>query len=108
MKVKILGTGNRKDSIYIRIEKKQGVLEILKKILGELSLEPNYDIFYENSEQKKKSNIKKIIDIYTNASNQKYDLEMFFGKNRIMLVFRTKNKKKIQDLIDKYFKWGKK
>ncbi len=113
MKDKILGIKKSELINEYTLKKEKGVLENIKLFLERLGYDKFGDLHYlfysEESEKKPKASsildVTKIKDKRFNIKNNEYDIDIFIGNKKILLVIRTK--KDLQDKISKeIFKIG--
>src|SRR3989339_308407 len=98
-KLKLFGFSQEKDFFHIKFDKKQMAIPILREILSELKIYPLHEFMTDVHTDKEKK-ITLLNDYFIHAENKTIDLEIFFGKDRIVLVFRTRNIIKIKKIID--------
>src|SRR3989344_3391695 len=96
-KIKITALGNFNKRNYFIIDKNSLFFIVFPRFLEELQLDKT-GVLYEYSEEPFDINDK--IDIIENTKNQIYDLDLFYGKERIIIVIRTDEKNRM-DLLKK-------
>jgi hypothetical protein len=109
-KLKLFATSNFEDRDEFRIEKDQRALGCIKKFLESLELDTSYTFITEDKDaHEKEIRISKLTDFCQNFKNKDYNIDVFFGKDRIILVVRTaiRNRQKIVKEILKWCEWAK-
>jgi len=109
-KLKLYATGNEEERSYFKIEKKQTFLEKFRQLLKNLGCE-NFDVDYwmKDSERNKDEKISKTFDYCNNFKTKNCDIDIVFGKNRIIILVRTspKNRQKFIKELMKFCEWIK-
>ena len=98
-RLKLKGIGNESNRIFFVFEKDDKFFTNISFFLANLSLDKT-GIMYGHDEKKK--DIKNTFDVLENTKNKDYDLDIFYGKSRIIVVIRTDEKNR--DIIIKNLK----
>jgi len=85
-KFKVIGVTNREDRIYISLKKPEFFESKLSKILEKIGFKDLH--FCGCSECVPERNP---VDYWTNYKNEKYDIDVFYGKQKIVLSIRAKH-----------------
>ena len=85
-KLSLLGIGNEGRWNYFVFKKENSFFPLFASFLSCLRLEKT-GIMYGNEDEKK--DIKGIVDKLENTKNKDYDLDIFYGDKRIIVVVRT-------------------
>ncbi|MBT3297718.1 hypothetical protein HN385_02245 [archaeon] len=97
IKLKLIGLGNNGYWNYFIFQKDNHFLSIFPTLLEKLDLSKTSSL-HEFVEEKYDINEK--VDLLEQTQNQSYDLEIFYGKDKIIVVIRTEEKNR-EDVLDK-------
>ncbi|MFA5887205.1 MAG: hypothetical protein WC852_00655 [Candidatus Nanoarchaeia archaeon] len=95
-KLKLLGLGKEEGRVSFTFKKNIAFLETFPAFLFALELEKTATFygFEDNlglfSTMKPEDGLKDLSDIIENTRNEKYDLDIFFGSENIIVIIRTK------------------
>jgi hypothetical protein len=110
-KLNLFGMKKDGERLEIIIEKSQTFIPIIQKIVKELAKDRSW--FFKTEDKKTSDAIdEKIRDCTDKCEYRKYkdyEMDIFVGKKRIILVIRTsvKNQEKFLDSLMKFYKWKK-
>jgi hypothetical protein len=99
-KLKLLGLGNNENRSYFIFKKRNAFFLTFPFFLEELGLE-KIGILYEHSEND--VDIREYVDIQENVKNDVFDVDIFFGEDKFIVVVRTDefNRPKLMRTIKK-------
>ena len=95
-KLNLLGLGNENGRSYFYFEKNLDFFSTFPIFFERLNLD-KVSRFYAYDE--KILDLKETVDIYENAENTDYDVDIFFGEKRIIVVVRTSHRNKLRSVI---------
>ncbi len=117
MKKKLILTGTDNDGFRHRysVKKNEGFKESFVKFMGHLGFNPEKvkSIFFEECEDKKGNFIQvelKVADFedcIRHYQNGKFDVDIFFGKLKIIIVVRTKTRDSMVKFLENEADWIK-
>lgn len=87
-KIKLYGLGNSGERSYFVFEKRLSFFRSFATFLDALNIEKPVS-FYEYDENA--LNLDDVTDTAEHTKNDEYDIDFFYGKNRIVVLIRTKN-----------------
>ena len=107
-KFKLYSIGNEGNFSYYVLDKKQEVFNILKKIFL-LDFNIDWSLCHCDSEENKKINIEKYTDIHEGDGDEKVQIDIFYGKNRmyLTLICPSRFKIKFNEALFKYVEMPK-
>ena len=109
-KLKLYSIKKDEERAEFIIEKSQEFIPLIQKLVKELTKEFDWQLFVETDEKTGKSIDEKIEDWTDKCKHRKYkklELDIFVGKNRIVLVVRTSLQKRFVDKLMKFCQWKK-
>ncbi len=110
-KLKIFGINKDEGHAEIILEKSQDFIPMIRKVVKQLTGEDDYELFIEESATSgcADEKIEKWTDRCKHRKYKEYELDLFVGKNRIIIAVRSsaKNQKIFIDKMMKFCKWGK-
>ena len=95
-KMIILGLGNDGYRYYYTIKKEKEIVGTMDKLLSELGFEG--ELYYDCEDvltEKRK-------EFCSGFKNKEFDVDLFVGIKRLILVIRTRKRAKLLKLIEKY------
>ena len=88
-KLKLFGAGNNDRRSFYAIEKKQSFFSSFANFLINCGFNGN---LYVDEYQEDPPKIEKFIDFQENFKNKSYDIDVIFGKEKIILIIRADKK----------------
>lgn len=85
-KLKLFARGNEKDRNFFIIEKNQTFFSLFPKFLLNCGFRNN---IYLDEYQDNAPRIDDFIDMQENFKNENYDIDLIYGKDKIILIIRT-------------------
>jgi hypothetical protein len=85
-KIKLFGLGDEGNRSYFVFEKTLDFFPLFSKFLSKFEIEKTIS-FHEYEE--KALNLEDITDISENTKNEYFDIDIFYGKEKIFVVIRT-------------------
>jgi hypothetical protein len=115
-KLVLLGTENKENRYEYIIEKNEGFREIFISIMEKFGFERiiinktffNYTFNRDNIEKQIEFKTSDFIDSCYNYKNKDFDIDVFYGTKKIILIIRTKKGDKLREIINSKIKWEKK
>jgi len=106
----LMGTDNDSYRNRYSVEKNEQFKEVFIKFMKDLGfdggkIKQGFWIHDENEDIELK--ISDFEDCYRYYENKKYDVEVFYGNKKIILVIRTKERRKMLDNLESKSKWKK-
>mgnify|MGYP006272467035 CR=1 FL=1 len=95
-KLKLTGLGEKDNKSYFIFEKDENILNNIQILLDNLGFD-KLGLIYENEESN--MSIEGLTDIYDTISNQDYELDFLFGKDKLVLIARSDNNDKLKKEI---------
>jgi hypothetical protein len=90
-KIKLLGIGNTNERHYFIFEKTLEFFPAFLKFFEQTKVSKTGS-FYDYDENN--TDLESHTDIIENTHNEEYDIDIFFGKDKIIVVIRTEIEKK--------------
>jgi hypothetical protein len=85
-KLKLFGLGNNDERSYFIFEKSLDFFSLFSDFLTKLGMQKSGSFYdYENDS----IDLEETIDIVENMSDKNYDIDIFYGKNKIIVVIRS-------------------
>jgi hypothetical protein len=115
-KLVLLGTENKENRYEYIIEKNEDFKEIFLSFMEKLGFERiiinktffNYIFNRDNIEKQIEFKISDFKDSYHNYKNKDFDIDVFYGTKKIILIIRTKKGNKLREIINSKIKWENK
>lgn len=108
-KIMLLGTGNDRYRHYYKIRKNEKFKKIFVKFMEDLGFDAQrIKQQFWNEDNNIEIKISDFIDSCSHYKNKKYDIDIFYGYKKIILVIRTKERKELLENIKSKFKWKNK
>lgn len=112
-KLKLFGIKKNKKQVEFTIEKSQEFVPLIQNLVKKLTGEVDWQLFVGTDKKTGKCVDEKIedwTDRYKHRKYKNYELDIFIGKNRIILVTRSsiQNQKRFIDELMNFCKWKKK
>jgi hypothetical protein len=85
-KLKLIGLGNKDNRNHFIFKKDNSFFSLFPDFLESLGLD-KLSIMYEHSEEPQ--DINELIDIQDNLRNDEFDLDIFYGKDKFIVIIRT-------------------
>ncbi len=107
-KLKLYGISKQENRVHFRLGKKQAFLDVFRKILLRFGF---WDARYWHYDEikDKDDKINNLTDFCDHLQNEKYDIDIIFGKKRIIVIVRAKQKDKDKFIkeLNKFCEWAK-
>ena len=110
-KFTLVGTGNDGFRHRYSIRKNESFKKVFVDFMVDLDFEKGKieGSFADSEENGKiiKFKIKEVLDVCSNYQNKKYDVDVFYGRFKIIIVVRTKQRIPMVNHLDNKSKWVK-
>lgn len=107
----LIGTGNNGYRHRYDVEKNEQFKEIFIKFMGDLGFDGGkirQEFWtYDENEEEIELKISNFSDCCRNYENKKYDIDVFYGNKKIILIIRAKERRKMLDNLEYKSKWKK-
>ena len=106
----LMGTDNDSYRNRYSVEKNENFKNIFIKFMKDLGFDEGkikQGFWSYDDDNKFELKISDFEDCYRYYENKKYDIEVFYGNKKIILVIRTKERRKMLDNLESKSKWKK-